>query len=365
MMTAMPESQRKAAALENLRWGTHLCHFYETGRDLADVLVPYFRAGLERRERCVWVTADPLGVEDARSALRAAVPDLAAREAAGQIEIYDHREWYLLHGANVSTGDTGGMWISRLEEGMRRGYEGLRITGNTSFLKPSEWSAFTSYEAEVMRAFEGRRMVGLCSYASGQCGAGEVLDVVHNHDHALVRRDGAWDLVDNAPVRSTGMRLGAPLQLQPVDAAAVAREVAETMADELDRAGCALSVRAAATTVGLWDRARLEQIFVQLLSNAATHAPGKPVEVEVVEVGGHAILSVRDSGPGVRPADQRRIFERFVQLGPSRSRGGCGLGLWMVREHVRALGGTVHVASHLGHGATFLALMPRRGPARG
>lgn len=54
-----------------------------------------------------------------------------------------------------------------------------------------------------------------------------------------------------------------------------------------------------------------------------------------------------------------------MQLGPARSRGGCGLGLWVVREHVRALGGTIHVASHLDHGATFLALLPQRGPARG
>ncbi|UQA59771.1 MEDS domain-containing protein [Polyangium aurulentum] len=361
----MPESLGKTAALENIRWGTHLCHFYETGRELADVLVPYFRAGIERRERCVWVTADPLGVEDARSALRAAVPDLAAREASGQIEIHDYRDWYELVGGNASIEDAVGMWVSRMEEGLRRGYEGLRLTGNTSFLKPCDWSKFTSYEAEIMRAFQGRRMVGLCSYASAQCGADEVLDVVHNHDHALVRRDGAWDLVESAPERAAGMRLGAPLHLEPVDAAAVAREVGMAMADELGRAGCALSVRAAAPAVGLWDRACLELIFVHLLSNAATHAPGTPVEVEVIEAGGRVMLSVRDGGPGIRPADQRRVFERFVQLGPARSRGGCGLGLWVVREHVRALGGTIHVASHLDHGATFLALLPQRGPARG
>lgn len=365
-MTGMPESQRGITALDNLRWGTHLCHFYETGHELLDVLVPYFRAGLERRERCVWVTADTLRVEDARSALRAAVPDLAQREAAGQIELVDHREWYLRVCQNASAEQVVGMWLERMEDGLRRGYEGLRLTGDGSFVQPSDWAAFASYEAKIMDAFRTRRIVGLCSYAHGRCGAPEVLDVVHNHDHALVRRDGAWDLVEDARQSASGMCFcAAPLHLEPVDAAAVAREVAMAMADELDRAGCALSVRASAHAVGMWERTRLAQIFVHLLSNAARHAPGRPVVVEVVEVGGQAILSVRDHGPGIAVADQRRIFDRFVQLERARARGGCGLGLWMVREHVRALGGTVHVSSHLGHGATFLALLPQRGPSRG
>jgi hypothetical protein len=364
MMTAIPESQRGIAALEDLRWGTHLCHFYETGRDLLDVLVPYFRMGLERRERCVWVTADPLGVEDCRAGLRAAVPDLAQREAAGQIEFFDYREWYILAGENASADHVIGMWVTRMEEGMRKGYEGLRLTGNTSFLERSDWASFASYEAKVMDAFSRRRIVGLCSYAQGKCGAHEVLDVVHNHDHALVRRDGDWDLVRDAGQSAAGMRFGqGPLHLEPVDAAAVARAVADAMADELSRAGCALSVRAAAPAIGMWNRTNLEQIFVHLLSNAARHAPGKPVEVEVVEMGGQAMLSVRDHGPGIPVAAQRRVFERFVQLEPGR--GGCGLGLWMVREHARALGGTVHIASHAGHGATLLALLPQRGPSRG
>ena len=57
-------------------WGTHFCQFYQTKRDLMDILVPYFKAGLENNEFCIWVTSQPLDVEEAKEALRRAVPDI-------------------------------------------------------------------------------------------------------------------------------------------------------------------------------------------------------------------------------------------------------------------------------------------------
>jgi hypothetical protein len=59
----------------DLPWGTHFCQFYQTKEDLTDVLVPYFRAGLENNEFCMWVTSQPLGVEEAKEALRKGIPD--------------------------------------------------------------------------------------------------------------------------------------------------------------------------------------------------------------------------------------------------------------------------------------------------
>lgn len=50
-------------------WGTHFCHFYQTREDLIDILVPYFKAGLENNEFCVWVASQALEIEEAREAL--------------------------------------------------------------------------------------------------------------------------------------------------------------------------------------------------------------------------------------------------------------------------------------------------------
>ena len=60
---------------DRVPWGTH-CQFYETKDDLLEVLVPYFKEGLAANESCVWITSDPMSVDEAKVALRAAVPEL-------------------------------------------------------------------------------------------------------------------------------------------------------------------------------------------------------------------------------------------------------------------------------------------------
>jgi len=83
------EELRKSGidVIGNVPWGMHFCQFYETKKDLADILVPYFKAGLENNEFCVWVTADPLNSADARRAMKRAMPDFQTYVKKGQIEI--------------------------------------------------------------------------------------------------------------------------------------------------------------------------------------------------------------------------------------------------------------------------------------
>src|SRR5258706_1045409 len=75
-------------------WGSHFCQLYEGRDDLVEVLVPFFKAGIEADGRCLWITAEPLAVDDATAALKSAVADLDGRLARKQIEIIDHRAWY-------------------------------------------------------------------------------------------------------------------------------------------------------------------------------------------------------------------------------------------------------------------------------
>ncbi|KKK60362.1 hypothetical protein LCGC14_3025110, partial [marine sediment metagenome] len=59
----------------NTPWGTHFCLFYQTKEDLIDILVPYFKAGLENNEYCMWVTSEPLNKKEAEKAIRRAIPN--------------------------------------------------------------------------------------------------------------------------------------------------------------------------------------------------------------------------------------------------------------------------------------------------
>ncbi|MEQ9335099.1 MEDS domain-containing protein [Thalassobaculum sp.] len=192
--------QSGIAPIGRVEWGTHFCHFYKSAADLAETLVPFFKAGLESNERCLWVTAAPLGKEQARAALNGHVSGLDRRIASGQIAIYDHAEWYARHGGGDPKA-IAQLWVDTTEEALRRGYRGLRITGNTAFLDSGSWDGFIDYESYLREAFEGQRLLALCSYDAERCDADAVLDVVHAHDFALARRRGAWEVVEHASVK--------------------------------------------------------------------------------------------------------------------------------------------------------------------
>jgi hypothetical protein len=115
-------------------WGTHFCHFYQTKEDLMDIVVPYFKAGLENNELCVWIIPQPLEVEEAKEALRKSVPDLDIYLDKGQIEIIPHNEWYFENVAFSSKRILDGR-VEKLNQALTNGYDGLRLTEDTLYLK--------------------------------------------------------------------------------------------------------------------------------------------------------------------------------------------------------------------------------------
>lgn len=112
----------------------------------------------------------------------------------------------------------------------------------------------------------------------------------------------------------------------------------------------------------LADRQRIRQVAVILIDNALKYAPpGTAVVVATRLTRGNVDLSVTDAGPGIPPAEQQRIFDRFYRADLSRSRaapGGTGLGLAIARSIAEAHGGRLTVESELGQGTTFTARIP-------
>jgi signal transduction histidine kinase len=115
---------------------------------------------------------------------------------------------------------------------------------------------------------------------------------------------------------------------------------------------CCLRVR------GIWDRIALEQITDNLLSNAIKYGAGQPIEITLMSDGKTASLRVQDNGIGISEADQARIFGRFERAVTRRAHGGFGIGLWVVRQLVDAMGGDIAVLSKPGSGSTFTVTLP-------
>jgi PAS domain-containing protein len=164
-----------------LRWGSHLAHFFEAGDELHDLLVPYFKAGLESNERCLWVTGEAFDADRARSALRAAVPDFDRRERAGQVGIVDGDEWYAA-GQKIQPVELMNGLLQREQNALGLGYAGLRTNGNCAWVKEHQWADFLDYEALVQKAVRGRRMICLCSYCTDELRNGAQMGVMECHD---------------------------------------------------------------------------------------------------------------------------------------------------------------------------------------
>ncbi len=99
----MNEKMRKSGIdiIGDVPWGAHFCQFYQTKEDLTDILVPFFKAGLENNEFCIWVTSQPLEVEEAKEALEKAIPDIDVYLEKGQIEIIPCTYLYLKKGVST------------------------------------------------------------------------------------------------------------------------------------------------------------------------------------------------------------------------------------------------------------------------
>jgi signal transduction histidine kinase len=151
------------------------------------------------------------------------------------------------------------------------------------------------------------------------------------------------------------------LRLEDFDLLGLVREVRERMASELAHAGCTLTMNAAGPVLGTWDRARLDQVITNLLHNALKYGAGRPIEISASTDGTRALLAVRDGGIGISAEDHARIFERFERAVPGRHYSGFGVGLWICKQIIEALGGTIQVKSRLGEGSTFEVSLPCRG----
>jgi signal transduction histidine kinase len=153
------------------------------------------------------------------------------------------------------------------------------------------------------------------------------------------------------------------LTRQELDLTAVIRDVVDLLAEQAERYGCQLQVDAPGPVRGKWDRLRLEQVVTNLLNNGFKYGAGKPIRIAIDSQGTTARFSVTDQGIGISEADQARLFEPFARATELHQRQSLGVGLYLVREIVRAHGGRVHLRSQPGAGTTFIVELPVDAPS--
>lgn len=197
MKLASEKRESGIALVGDMPWGSHFCQFYTTKKDLFDILIPYFRAGLENNEFCVWVTSDFLTKEDALKAMEREIPAFSRYLEKRQIEVFPYTDWYL-KGGSFDLKRTLNMWMEKHNEALSRGFAGMRVSGNPYWIdNKKDWDDFAAYEAEINNVIGGTKLLVLCTYSLPKCGVPEVMDVVKNHEFALAMSNGEWQIVNN------------------------------------------------------------------------------------------------------------------------------------------------------------------------
>ncbi len=153
-----------------------------------------------------------------------------------------------------------------------------------------------------------------------------------------------------------------PLRKEAIHLPDLLKAVQEKFLPQSREAGVQLVLDAESLSPVIGDRDRLAQVFTNLVDNALQHTPrGGLVTIRAEARNGEVWVSVADTGPGIPPEEQGRIFERFYRLDKSRRsdrRHGAGLGLSIAAELVHAHGGRIEVQSSPGQGSVFVVKLP-------
>jgi len=192
----------------DIPWGTHLCSFYQTKQDLLNMIIPYFKAGLESNEFCVWVVSDPLNEEKAMQVARSSIPNFDHYLANGQIEIIPYNKWYYRNG-ELYLKHLISNWKEITKKAVSRGFDGLRGAGYCAWVEQKDWESFMEYETAVNDMIEQLKLpvILLCCFDLLRCKGSDVIDVVNSHQFALVNRDRGWEMIETFQHRITEQAL--------------------------------------------------------------------------------------------------------------------------------------------------------------
>ena len=175
----------------DLPWGSNFCHFYQTKKDLLEILGPYVKAGLENNEFCLWVVAEPLTEDSAREALEKAVPGFGEYAKKGQIEIISCKGW----GACGS--ECGKAIVSKLEKAISSGFDGVRFACN-EWPQTERGRDFSWYNTDAISKYN---VIAALAYARDKVDAIGLMDVIRKHRFALVSNAGKWEIIESSEAR--------------------------------------------------------------------------------------------------------------------------------------------------------------------
>lgn len=183
----------------------------------------------------------------------------------------------------------------------------------------------------------------------------KILKTMEKSDKQLSRL--TWlidDLLDVSRISSGRLRLN----FEEVNLSELIKDVLSQYRDQLENTLKFIELDIEQDVLCEADRFRIEQVLVNLLTNAAKYAPGKPIKLSLKKHNDFAEIRVADQGPGVSKSDMDRIFTRFERVQNNDNIGGLGLGLYICKQIVSGHNGRIYLDSTVKKGASFVVELP-------
>jgi signal transduction histidine kinase len=162
------------------------------------------------------------------------------------------------------------------------------------------------------------------------------------------------DLLDDSRIRGGQLNL----TKQKLNLSNLVVGVVDRLSQQLANADIKTDLALEENLFGQWDRHRIEQVMMNLVSNAIKYAPQASLHIQTKKIGARALLIVKDTGGGIQLDQPEQIFERYTRGNSEHSIGGLGLGLYIVKRIVEAHDGTISVQTRVNEGAEFLIELP-------
>jgi DNA-binding CsgD family transcriptional regulator len=173
------------AVLTGVGHGSHVCAFYETNDDLLDLVFPFFSAGFDKAELCVWMTPDGISEDEIR------VYETVVERG---LEIHPARNVYLRAG-RFERDPVTRFWDGTLQKAQTADRSGARASGDAFWLQRNDWHAFLEYEADLNAMIAGKPMTLLCTYPFTSSRSGDVFEVIRAHQFTIAKHNNEWEVV--------------------------------------------------------------------------------------------------------------------------------------------------------------------------
>lgn len=193
--------------IRDVAYGNHICQFYRNSDELISLLLPFFRQGLERNHRGIWIVSSPLTLDLVTKALD--IGGMAGCVAKGQIQIHTADKWYMNDdGRMKSHNEIMEAWSEKERLALKEGYNGLRITGDTRFVVTDrDWQALMEYEAKVHGIINNSRIIAICSYTFGKGANTNLKKILNSHNEVALDNGRSWHRINTANVKEAEVML--------------------------------------------------------------------------------------------------------------------------------------------------------------